>query len=876
LVSLAPVYPMPRCRRDRPPVFFSGRFPCLIFACLLFAGLALCRASAAEERRAFDVPVGDAAETLKLAARQGGLEIIFFAETVRGVRTLAVRGEFPRREALARLVANTGLVVGPNEKNGTLTIQRAQPLSAPPTPSPASSLATRPSQAHPKPMKRKTSLAVLGAWLALALAPAPVGLAAETGGSVVSAQPKPAEETIQLDPFVVNQQTTKGYAATSSLSATRVNTPVREIPATINIVTKEFMADFGRTTVEQAIQQVGGVANRGRNEGHYQEYFMIRGFNSTLNLKNGVPYNIFTDASNVEQVEVVKGPQTVLYGLADPGGLVNIITKKPLPVRRQEIAFKFGSEDFRRGEFDSTGPLLEGGKLLYRATGSYEKSKSWLCFGRSEQTFFTPAITWRPLVDTKIDLEYTYQWRNHAFQRPALPIDAAATRRLVNDRYYSTITPDDDSTVRGDAIEANVTQRFGRHVTVKATAADVRRSTDMYNYVGAIAQPVTTAGVLTGYRFTPIANIEELAGRERHYYVDVNARDLHFGPTTHNLILGYQQDESRSTNANWRLAQPAAAFDPLNPPDVVRLTTTRTELRARNDLLQLGIVPLTTNRGVFLIDQIKTFEDRLTILGGLRYDDLGGAGHRTTPQGGASFALTKTLNVYGLYSESYVPNPSRLDAGLGRIVDFPPSESRGLDFGFKADLLEGKLSATVSYFNIERSNIPQPSPLFPPPAGQPQFLLSGLEGSEGVEVEAFYNPTANWQFVFSYAHTKARILESVRAIDVGLQLPQTSPDSFSLTTRYNFTAGPLKGVTAGALVIRRNGPIPDFGTYANRLIFENGWTRLDLFVAYPTRVFGVATRFSLNVNNATDAVYLERFGMYNPPRQVFVQTRFSF
>jgi len=692
----------------------------------------------------------------------------------------------------------------------------------------------------------------------------------------LAAQPAAGDPAVQLDPFVVSQETTKGYAATSSLSATRINTPVREIPATINIVTKEFMADFGRTTVEQAIQQVGGVANRGRNEGHYEEFFMIRGFNSTLNLKNGVPYNIFTDSSNIEQVEVVKGPQTVLYGLADPGGLVNIITKKPLPVRRQSVGFKFGSEDFHRGEFDSTGPILPDGALLYRLTGSYEESKSWLRYGESKQVFLTPALTWRPFESTKVDLEYTYQWRNHAFQRPALPIDAAATRRLVIDRFYSTITPDDDSTVRGDAFEVSVVQRFGSKFTAKATAADVQRSTDMYNYVGAIGNPVLTGGVLTGYRFVPNANIEELESSQRHYYLDLNARDLVVGPTVHNLIAGFQQDERSSFTNTWRLANPGAAFDPLNPPSTVRLTTSRAELRARNDLRQGGTVAKTTNRGVFLIDQMKAFESRLTVLGGLRYDDLGASGNRTTPQIGGSFAVTKAINVYGLYSESYVPNPSRLDAGLGRIVDFPPSESNGLDFGFKAELLEGKLSSTVSYFKIERSNIPQPSPLFPPPPGQPQWLLSGLEGSEGVEVEAFFSPTPEWQFVFSYAHTKAEILESLRTTDIGLQLPQTSPDSFSITARYTIGRGALKGLSLGALVIRREGPIPDFGTYANRLIYDNGWNRLDLFAAYETTFAGVPTKFSINVNNATDSVYLERFGMYNPPLQAFFQTRLTF
>ncbi len=681
--------------------------------------------------------------------------------------------------------------------------------------------------------------------------------------------------TVMLDPFTVSTNTNRGYAATNSLSATRVNTPVSEIPATINIVTREFMSDFGRDTVEQALQGVTGVANRARNEGHFQEFFMIRGFNSTLNLRNRVPYSAFTDASFVEQVEVVKGPQTVLYGLADPGGLVNIITKKPLATPRGYVMAKVGSEDFWRGEFDTTGPVLPDKSLLYRLTGSWEESESWLKNGFWEQQFITPAVTWLPFEKTKVNLEYTYQHRHHAFQRPSLPNDAATTRRVVNNRFFSTITPDDDATNVGQSFELSLTQRIGDRVTLQATAADVDRNTDMFNYVGASAAPVTTGGVITGYRFVPNPNLEEWSNHGRHYYVDLNIGSLSFAGTKHNLVLGFQQDETDSGTYTWRTVDPNAAFDPLAPPAEIRLSFSRAALRARNDLRQ-GSPSAARNRGYFIIDQMKAFNDRLSLLGGVRRDELSVGGSRNTPQLGATFKLARGINLFGLYSESFVPNASRLDAGLGVVRDFPPTESEGFDAGVKIELLEGRVAGAISIFQIERANLVQAIATFPPPVGTPQFFLSGLEGSEGVEVELFFTPGPAWQVIAGYTYTDARILESNRATDVGLRLAQTSPHSFNLTSRYSFLRGPLKGFSVGALLIHRQGPIPDFSTFAQRQIVGPGWTRLDAFVAYETKLFGRTTRFALNVNNTTDETYIERVGMYNAPRQVFFQTRVSF
>ncbi len=194
---LAPANPMLLRRIARP----AGRM------CVLFLGLCLARVFAADADanapRAFDVPAGEAVDTLKLAARQAGLEIVFFAETVRGAHTAALRGLFRPREAFERLVASTGLVVGADEADGMLTIQRPPP----PVPIPLAAPQSSPDPPHPTPpvspqMKRKNPLAVIGTWLALALAP---GHAATAPGGSPATLPSVAAVSGRVQNVVTGQ-----------------------------------------------------------------------------------------------------------------------------------------------------------------------------------------------------------------------------------------------------------------------------------------------------------------------------------------------------------------------------------------------------------------------------------------------------------------------------------------------------------------------------------------------------------------------------------------------------------------------------------------------------------------------------------------------
>lgn len=227
-------------------------------------------------------------------------------------------------------------------------------------------------------------------------------------------------ETYTLDPFSV-QGETNGYSATNSISGTRVNTLIKDIPVPITVITEDFIKDFSYERVEDAVVSDATITRVGRNEGDFNENFTIRGFRSSLNLRNRIPYKGFTDSSMIDRIEIVKGPAAVLYGLSDPGGLVNIITKKPLNVKHTSMNFRIGSESNRRTEWDTGGPLDDEGKVLFRFTGSYDEGGHQRAGGWHNQRFFTPAFTFQPAEKTKIDIEYSRQERHHAFIRPRNP-----------------------------------------------------------------------------------------------------------------------------------------------------------------------------------------------------------------------------------------------------------------------------------------------------------------------------------------------------------------------------------------------------------------------------------------------------------------------
>ncbi|MGH7957943.1 MAG: hypothetical protein ACREH8_13185, partial [Opitutaceae bacterium] len=242
-----------------------GRLALVALACAVFVSAG--RAAEAA-RKNFDLPAAAAEVAFKRLATQAGVGVLFTTEMTAGVRTRAVRGELTTLEAANRMLAGTNLIAAEDARTGAITINRSpqgtakkngasrpQPANAgadrpapparhyaSPTPEPDPNSPSEKSSNTMKP-KRKNPLAIIGSWLALALAPGHTLPAADRSPASASSQNSAAsEEPIALDPFEV-RATTKGYMATNTISGTAMDTPLKNVPMTINVITSQFLED---------------------------------------------------------------------------------------------------------------------------------------------------------------------------------------------------------------------------------------------------------------------------------------------------------------------------------------------------------------------------------------------------------------------------------------------------------------------------------------------------------------------------------------------------------------------------------------------------------------------------------------------------------
>ncbi|MEO1792730.1 MAG: TonB-dependent receptor plug domain-containing protein [Cyanobacteria bacterium J06629_19] len=223
------------------------------------------------------------------------------------------------------------------------------------------------------------------------------------------------EEAIQLS---VTGEQDEGYAPSSAVSATRTDTPLRDIPQAIQVIPEQVLIDQGVTRIEDALRNAVGVSQQVDRRSPAGS-FNIRGFASN-GLRNGFE---FTQSGNglqtpiqlpntIERIEVLRGPDSVLYGAGNPGGTVNYVTKQPLSSPYYAFDITANSNSFYQGSLDLSGPLLSDEandqQLLYRLTSAYQNFGSFLDFVNGEAVSIAPTLSYEIGEDTRLGLEYEY------------------------------------------------------------------------------------------------------------------------------------------------------------------------------------------------------------------------------------------------------------------------------------------------------------------------------------------------------------------------------------------------------------------------------------------------------------------------------------
>lgn len=317
-----------------------------------------------------------------------------------------------------------------------------------------------------------------------------------------AADTKDGEEVVALSPFTVSTDQDKGYRATNSISGTRLNTAIKDIPMPIEVITEQFLRDTGSKSLRESLRYSAGVLLQSQNDygtpgGAYQgpggvnnpegatanqsqTSVKIRGFVTESVLRDGYLRQNSTDSVNISRVEVVRGPAALLYGVGNFGGIINYLPKTPEDKARGELGLSIGTYGFRRATIDLTGPVSKTWSFNYRLTGAWEDSEDYTDFRQSNHKFISPVVSFKPTATTEVVIDYELGDANDegiGFQRVRSSVgpgpnndqnEHAAFYTLpgTNGRTYRWSGPDTYLNTDASNLRLQVTQKIGENLNL--------------------------------------------------------------------------------------------------------------------------------------------------------------------------------------------------------------------------------------------------------------------------------------------------------------------------------------------------------------------------------------------------------------------------
>ncbi|MDF5709475.1 MAG: TonB-dependent siderophore receptor [Nostoc sp. S4] len=641
------------------------------------------------------------------------------------------------------------------------------------------------------------------------------------------------DEPIEL--VVTGEQ--DGYTVSEASTATRTDTPLRDIPQSIQVVPQQVIKDQGITRINEAVRNVSGTSFT-TGYGNSENAVNIRGFGAN-SLKDGfTTTSIFTNATNIEQVEVLKGPASVLYGQVEPGGVVNYVTKKPLSNPYYAANFTAGNYNYYNGAIDLSGPLTTDKKLLYRLNISYEDSDSFRDLVFNKVFFISPAFTYKISDTTTLDFAYEYQKFNSNFDR-GFPNDPRSFNLPINlslDDYNSA------QDTESHQIDLTLNHQFNDHLRLRS-----RFEAKFEHYYSAVVNEYAFAEdgqtVLRGF-YGGDSNSTNLA-----LQTDLIAK-FKTGSIEHQLLAGLEWKPSFSSDPGFGADEGYPSIDIYNPtygfPFPAVITS---DSNSRNDTV-----------GIALQDQVTLLPNLKLLVGG-RYDFIstdtesiddisipseprksGSDSQAFSPRVGIVYQPIEPISLYASYSRSFTPNLGILTADLTQIE---PSRGTQYEVGVKAELFGGRLISSLAAYDIAKTNIPTTDP------DNNQYSIAlGEVKSRGIEFDIAGEISPGWKVIASaYLNDTYTSKDSNQTI-VGGALPAIPSQGASLWTTYEIHKGSLKGLEFGAGIFYVGDRVND---YFDPIITLPSYVRTDALISYKRDNWQAA----LNFKNIFNIKYYE-------------------
>jgi iron complex outermembrane receptor protein len=705
-----------------------------------------------------------------------------------------------------------------------------QPLSGAAVPLPTVTVEVR------KPKSRRRT--------ATQVAPAPSAPAA------APPQTPPPRVVVQGGPPVM--QTTagpvSGYRALTSVSATKTDTPIEQIPQAIAVLPRAVIDDQHPLTQSEAFRNISAVTGTPPNQS-VGNAFKVRGFPADRYV-DGLPNywdgGDFLSLVNTERIEVLKGPAGILYqgGFGPVGGIINSVSKLPTAVPSAETGIMAGGFGLWNPWFDVNGPVDKAGNVLFRMTGDFERSRDYVDVIDRQRYSLNPTLR----LDDHDGTALTVQGRFTSREMQAysgLPGAGTVDRSVFTTR--PSLFPTDPNVPETTSTYDGVTVRLDHEIngfwSMNAAARVSQTRLREFEQFPSSPNPALSATPLFGSTFIYLNNSLLLDTREIASNVNFIAKGA-LGPTRNVLLLGADDDavaDKLGVGLGFDRPMLIDLANPAFPAFVMPPTNT---VNADNTYRNSG----------FTAQLQSDVWERLHLLAGLRlaHVHMHGAdmvaqtnfvsdAWKPLPRAGAVLDLVPGISVFADYSEGFRGVP--FFAGTPGTAP-KPEEAAQIEGGLKLALPYG-FSGTLSYFDITRRNVMNLQP------GAPFLAVQiGAQRSRGFDMDLIWQPIAGLSIIGSYAHIDAFLVQD-QLYPAGNKLDRVPADSGRVWANYKFQSGPLRNVSVGA------------GFYAasrqaaalDNLYFTPAFITFDAKIAYEADNWSVA----LVGKNLADRRYFEPF-----------------
>jgi len=664
---------------------------------------------------------------------------------------------------------------------------------------------------------------------------------------------QPDPETKRLAPIHVEETADdNSLKAETQTTSSKIELTVRETPQSVTVITHESLqarqvVDFGQALeLSAGVNQYSGTGPFAGQAGFGFNEITIRGINiDSLNdvREDGfinTTYFAMPDMAIYDRIEVIKGPNSVVYGRGSAGGLINRVRKKPLAESQAEIGLSVGSFDTYRADVDVTGPITASKAILGRLVAAYEDEGSFVDGIDTKRTMLAPSVDFE-VATTRVLLEGLYQ-HDSFIPNTGFPLvprgDGSFRAPNVRRSLYVGIPTQNDNKWDIHSGTVRVEQELGDHwlATLRLNKNKTKSPIKTDRYAYGFSDGGDTVLIRNDFSIDrdiwagelQLAGDFEVAGRPVKIAAGFESNDNDYHRRGAYAYLGTANiyDENFADLPD-QAVQPGFEY--------------KTKDKAQGFYLQAQARP----------------SERLSVLLGLRYDDTDSEYNSITNESisrkkdsdftgrvGLTYDLTQQVSVYGLYAQSFSPVIFDVDRA-GNILD--PETGEIFELGVKTEWFDGRLGVNGAIYRIDRDKIPVAAETGP--AEAPYSISSGLQRSEGFEIEINGQPLRGWSVSASYNRLDSEFKDPLDPF-FGAQPGGTADWQAGLFSSYEVQSGPLQGFGVGGTLFA----IGDRGISTFTAGTLDGYERFDLHFFYN----GLPScQFQLLIRNVLDERYVE-------------------